>query len=96
MASLSDTVSLDGGRLLPVAEDFYTIQGEGFHAGRPAYFIRLGGCDVGCEWCDAKYAWNARLFPPVGVGEVVGRVSASGAQTVVITGGEPSSIRWSR
>lgn len=89
MSLTADTASLDGGRLLPVAEDFYTVQGEGFHAGRPAYFVRLGGCDVGCEWCDAKYAWNPRLFPPVGINEIVGRVVASGAQTVVVTGGEP-------
>ena len=89
MSLTADTASLDGGRLLPVAEDFYTVQGEGFHAGRPAYFVRLGGCDVGCEWCDAKYAWNPRLFPPVGIDEIVGRVVASGAQTVVVTGGEP-------
>lgn len=89
MSLTADTASLDGGRLLPVAEDFYTVQGEGFHAGRPAYFVRLGGCDVGCEWCDAKYAWNPQLFPPVGIDEIVGRVVASGAQTVVVTGGEP-------
>ena len=54
-----------GGRKLPLVEDFYTIQGEGFHAGKPAYFIRLGGCDVGCRWCDAKMTWNPRLYPPV-------------------------------
>lgn len=89
MAAFPDSGVLDGGRSLPVAEDFYTVQGEGRHAGRAAYFVRLGGCDVGCEWCDAKYAWNPALFPPVGVGEVVGRVAACGAQTVVVTGGEP-------
>ena len=54
MAVTVDNELLDGGRLLPLVEDFYTIQGEGFHAGKPAYFIRLGGCDVGCRWCDAK------------------------------------------
>ena len=89
MSLTADIASLDGGSLLPVAEDFYTVQGEGFHAGRPAYFVRLGGCDVGCEWCDAKYAWNPRLFPPVGIDEIAGRVVASGAQTVGVTGGEP-------
>lgn len=89
MAAFPDSGVLDGGRSLPVAEDFYTVQGEGRHAGRAAYFVRLGGCDVGCEWCDAKYSWNPALFPPVGVGEVVGRVAACGAQTVVVTGGEP-------
>ena len=56
----TDPALFDGGRRLPLVEDFYTIQGEGFHAGKPAYFIRLGGCDVGCRWCDAKYTWNPR------------------------------------
>ena len=80
---------LDGGRLLPLVEDFYTIQGEGFHSGKPAYFIRLGGCDVGCSWCDAKNTWNPRLYPPVDVGQIVGRAAACPAQAIVITGGEP-------
>lgn len=79
----------DEGRLLPLVEDFYTIQGEGFHAGKPAYFIRLGGCDVGCSWCDAKFTWNARMFPPVPVDEIVARAAAFPAQAIVITGGEP-------
>lgn len=80
---------LDGGRRLPLVEDFYTIQGEGYHTGKPAYFIRLGGCDVGCSWCDAKYTWNPRVFPPVDVGVVVARAKACAAQAIVITGGEP-------
>lgn len=67
MDSKTDSELLDGGRKLPLVEDFYTIQGEGFHAGKPAYFIRLGGCDVGCRWCDAKYTWNPRLYPPTDV-----------------------------
>lgn len=81
---------LDGGRLLPLVEDFYTIQGEGYHAGKPAYFIRLGGCDVGCRWCDAKFTWNARLYPPTPVAEIVERAAALPAQAIVITGGEPT------
>ncbi len=80
---------LDGGRRLPLVEDFYTIQGEGFHAGKPAYFIRLGGCDVGCRWCDAKYTWNPQLYPPTGVELVVERAAECAAQAIVITGGEP-------
>lgn len=79
----------EGGRKLPLVEDFYTIQGEGFHTGKPAYFIRLGGCDVGCRWCDAKYTWNPRHFPPVDVDEIVRRASSYEAQAIVITGGEP-------
>ena len=87
--SLTNSDMLDGGNSLPLVEDFYTIQGEGFHAGKPAYFIRLGGCDVGCRWCDAKYTWNPKVFPPVDVDEVVKRAKACAAQAIVITGGEP-------
>jgi organic radical activating enzyme len=81
--------TFDGGRVLPLVEDFYTLQGEGFHTGRAAYFIRLGGCDVGCRWCDAKDTWNPRVHPPIAVAEIVGRVSAHPARAVVVTGGEP-------
>lgn len=80
----------DGGRKLPLVEDFYTIQGEGFHTGKPAYFIRLGGCDVGCRWCDAKMTWNPKLYPPVEVDAIVERACSFPAQAIVITGGEPS------
>ncbi len=83
------TEVLDGGRKLPLVEDFYTIQGEGYHTGCPAYFIRLGGCDVGCRWCDAKYTWNPAMFPPTPVEEIVRRATACAAQAIVITGGEP-------
>lgn len=79
-----------GGKKLPLVEDFYTIQGEGFHTGKPAYFIRLGGCDVGCKWCDAKMTWNPRMFPPVDVDTIVDRACSYAAQAIVITGGEPS------
>lgn len=86
-----------GGRKLPLVEDFYTVQGEGFHTGKPAYFIRLGGCDVGCRWCDAKMTWNPRLFPPVEVDSIVERAcSFPGAgdrhyrrRTVAVSAGLP-------
>lgn len=81
---------LEGGRLLPLVEDFYTIQGEGRHTGKPAYFIRLGGCDVGCRWCDAKQTWNPKLFPPVSVDSIVERAVSYPARAIVITGGEPT------
>ena len=81
---------LEDGRKLPLVEDFYTIQGEGFHSGKPAYFIRLGGCDVGCKWCDAKYTWNPRQFPPQEVDTIIERACSFPAQAIVITGGEPS------
>ncbi len=79
----------DGGRRLPLVEDFYTIQGEGFHTGKAAYFIRLGGCDVGCRWCDAKFTWNPRIYPPRSVDEIVERACSYKAQAIVVTGGEP-------
>ena len=80
---------LDEGRKLPLVEDFYTIQGEGFHSGKPAYFIRLGGCDVGCRWCDAKYTWNPKLYPPTAIDTVVERAASDPARAIVLTGGEP-------
>ena len=89
MALQADSGALDGGRRLPVVEDFYTLQGEGFHSGKPAYFIRLGGCDVGCSWCDAKYTWNPKHYPPTDIATIVARAAACEAQAIVITGGEP-------
>jgi organic radical activating enzyme len=74
---------------LPLMEDFYTIQGEGFYQGSAAYFIRLGGCDVGCVWCDVKESWDASAHPLVSVSEMTRRAKDSGAEIVVITGGEP-------
>ncbi len=79
----------ENGSLLPLMEDFYTIQGEGFHSGKAAYFIRLGGCDVGCHWCDVKESWNAELHPLTAVDEIVEKASKYPAKTVVVTGGEP-------
>lgn len=74
---------------LPLMEDFYTIQGEGFYQGSAAYFIRLGGCDVGCVWCDVKESWDASAHPLVTAMEMTNRAKKSGAEIVVITGGEP-------
>ena len=70
-------------------EEFYSIQGEGYNTGQPAYFIRIGGCDVGCYWCDVKESWNALLHPLTHVDEIVERASACPAGAVVLTGGEP-------
>jgi len=75
---------------LPLMELFYTIQGEGFHAGRAATFIRLGGCDVGCVWCDVKESWNAEEHPFTSVDNIVNEVARFGCKFVVITGGEPA------
>lgn len=70
-------------------EHFYTIQGEGFHQGRAAYFVRLGGCDVGCSWCDVKESWLAEKHPLWSSAEIADEVKQSGAGVCVITGGEP-------
>jgi 7-carboxy-7-deazaguanine synthase len=75
---------------LPLMEDFYTIQGEGFFQGHAAYFIRLGGCDVGCVWCDVKESWDVNAHPKVGVREIVRKVTDSGSPLAVVTGGEPA------
>src|SRR6185369_14280106 len=75
--------------VLPVMEDFYTIQGEGFYQGHAAYFIRLGGCDVGCVWCDVKESWDVNAHPIVSVEEMVKWVKEAKADKVVVTGGEP-------
>ncbi|EGV44603.1 radical SAM protein [Bizionia argentinensis JUB59] len=82
---------LDNGLLLPLMEEFYTIQGEGFHKGTAAYFIRIGGCDVGCHWCDVKESWLAELHPPTDVGKIVDNAEKH-SKTIVVTGGEP--LMW--
>jgi len=74
---------------LPVMEHFYTLQGEGFHQGKAAYFIRLGGCDVGCVWCDVKDSWDADKHPRLEVKNLIEEVKKTPAEIVVITGGEP-------
>ena len=81
---------------LPLMEDFYTLQGEGAFQGHAAYFIRLGGCDVGCVWCDVKESWDASAHPSVSVDEMVRRAKASGTEIVVITGGEPAMYDLTR
>ena len=70
-------------------EAFYTLQGEGYHQGKAAYFIRLGGCDVGCVWCDVKDSWDKEKYPLTHVEEMVQLVRKANASTAVITGGEP-------
>ena len=80
---------LDKGLILPLMEEFYTIQGEGFHSGKAAYFIRIGGCDVGCDWCDVKESWDASRHPAVATDQIV-KNAATYSNTVVVTGGEPS------
>ena len=80
------------GLSLPLVEDFYSVQGEGYHTGKAAYFIRIGGCDVGCSWCDTRFSWNPDIHPVTDPEEIVRRVLVSGADSVVVTGGEP--LMW--
>ena len=82
---------VDVGKMLPLMEAFYTIQGEGFYKGTAAYFIRVGGCDVGCHWCDVKESWNADLHPPTAI-ETIADQAARFSDTIVVTGGEP--LMW--
>lgn len=79
------------GKMLPLMEEFYTIQGEGFHKGTAAYFVRIGGCDVGCHWCDVKESWNAELHPPT-VTDVIVENAVRYSDVIVVTGGEP--LTW--
>jgi organic radical activating enzyme len=74
----------------PVMESFYTIQGEGYYSGRAAYFIRLGGCDVGCVWCDVKESWDKEEHPEVHLDTLISAVNSTPANFVVLTGGEPA------
>lgn len=82
---------VDKGEMLPLMEEFYTIQGEGYHKGTAAYFIRVGGCDVGCHWCDVKESWNADIHPPTDVHKIADN-AARYSDTIVVTGGEP--LTW--
>jgi len=79
------------GKMLPLMEAFYTIQGEGYHKGGAAYFIRIGGCDVGCHWCDVKESWDAEIHPPTNINIIVDQAYKF-SNTIVITGGEP--LMW--
>ncbi len=81
---------LKKGEMLPIMEQFYTIQGEGANTGKAAYFIRIGGCDVGCHWCDVKESWNADLHPLKNIEEIFTPLQNQPSKDVVITGGEPT------
>ncbi len=85
----SEGISMESTKL-PLVEDFYTLQGEGRYAGQAAYFIRLGGCDVGCKWCDAKFTWRKDSGELTDVDVIVQRATSFPARNIVITGGEPT------
>lgn len=91
MTRSEQQIRIDKGELLPLMEEFYTIQGEGFHKGTAAYFARIGGCDVGCHWCDVKESWLAELHPPTEAIKIADN-AAKYSKTIVVTGGEP--LMW--
>jgi len=80
---------LKEGKLLPLMEEFYTLQGEGTHTGKAAWFIRIGGCDVGCRWCDVKESWIAGYHPLTSTDAIIAKAAKCAAKAVVVTGGEP-------
>ena len=91
MLDKNTQVALQKGEILPLMEAFYSLQGEGFYKGTAAYFIRLGGCDVGCHWCEVKESWAAEAHPLVPVDTIVTDALAH-SKTMIITGGEP--LMW--
>ena len=91
MDAITQDKMLAEGTLIPLMEAFYTIQGEGYHKGSAAYFIRVGGCDVGCHWCDVKESWNPNLHPPTAVEGIITEAKKY-SDTIVVTGGEP--LMW--
>jgi len=84
-----EDILLSEGKMLPLMEEFYSIQGEGHNTGQAAYFIRIGGCDVGCSWCDVKESWNRNLHPPTLTDQIIENASKYPGKAVVVTGGEP-------
>jgi len=85
-----DESIFEKGLQLPLVEEFYTLQGEGYHTGKAAYFIRIGGCDIGCRWCDSKISWNPSIHPLVSIETIIANALKTPANAVVVTGGEPS------
>lgn len=87
---MTDTDLFQGGRKLPLMEEFYSLQGEGFHTGKASYFIRIGGCDIGCSWCDSKRSWQADRHPLVDVDSIIEHVVDCPSNSLLVTGGEPT------
>jgi len=86
---LLDREKLKQGKQLPLMESFYSIQGEGAQTGNAAYFIRIGGCDVGCYWCDVKESWDPKIHPVTDTEDIIKPIISSRANAVIVTGGEP-------
>ena len=90
--NINKNILLHTGDMLPIMETFYTIQGEGFYSGTPSYFIRIAGCDIGCQWCDVKDSWDSNKYPSTSIKEIISDVKKINPEIVVITGGEP--LMW--
>ena len=84
----NEKTKVKSGKILPLMETFTTIQGEGFHSGKSAHFLRIGGCDIGCHWCDIKESWNSSLYPLVKVEKILESINSL-TDLVIISGGEP-------
>lgn len=80
----------ENGQKLPLIDEFYSVQGEGYHVGKAAYFIRIGGCDIGCHWCDTKISWRADIHKAACVKEIARKAAAFASKSIVVTGGEPT------
>jgi 7-carboxy-7-deazaguanine synthase len=89
LPEISNIIPPPHAQSLPVMEAFYTIQGEGYHQGRAAYFVRLGGCDVGCVWCDVKESWDGSAHPKQAITDIVAAAASYPGRLAVVTGGEP-------
>ena len=90
--NLNQEDKLKNGHILPLMESFLSIQGEGYFAGKSSYFLRIGGCDVGCHWCDVKESWDPKIHPLTEVDKIIKEVQKNSVDIVVITGGEP--LMW--
>jgi len=86
------SITKDAGLSLPLVEEFFSLQGEGYQTGKAAYFIRLGGCDVGCNRCDSRFSWDKSIHPMVTTDAIIDNILNSGTDSVVVTGGEP--LMW--
>lgn len=86
----TDNAIFEDGSKLPLIDQFYSVQGEGYHMGKAAYFIRIGGCDIGCKWCDTKFSWNFKFHDFTNIKDIVKNADDNNADAVVVTGGEPS------
>lgn len=86
---INQKVDLENGKKIPLMESFLSIQGEGFFSGKSSYFLRIGGCDVGCHWCDVKESWDPSIHPLTKVDDIIDKIKQYSVKIVVVTGGEP-------